>query len=337
MKTSGLTRTLDENLTRAIPAKSVFVSEETTRNDGTEEERLECFNPRYAGAAEALSAETKTKSLGEGRAKERKLLGDTELHWRNGCWNLKKPGCQVEIGPECDEADCSAWLRSFGPIQKNVLRRQTTKRETIRFVIGEKANRRQPKPCVAYAEDNTVGFPTTANGSHILAVKLCEASEKTPGLKPVRLEKITLHEVGHTLKRFFEFGREEILAEMMRGGSKNWHRAANLLREVSPHYLGEQSEEIEKKLQANESMAGLAPGRETEKIRNKFAYDIGREIFAEIVRHFYLEPALEGKPKTFAKTGFYALDDLCSTLQEETVQTLLPKPKPIQRQGLELD
>jgi len=337
MQKNKQSRTLDENLIRSVPQQSVFLSEETIRDNGIDETRLECFNPRYATAAENLSAATKFSNLGKGKPGEIKRLGNTELCWKEQSWTSEGVGFSLDIGPECDEQDTKTWLKKFETLQKNVLQRHTTKREQIHFVLGKKANERQPKPCVAFAEDNTIGFPTTTNGSHLVAVKLCEASEKQADLKKVRLEKITLHEIGHTLKKFFEFEREEILLAMMLNGPKCWNNCAPLLGEISPHYLGEQAPKIEATLLANQMAAEVEPTRENEKVRNKFAYDIGREIFAELVRHFYLEPALDQKIKPFSKTGIHELDEFCTILSEEAAQTLEPKPKPIHPRGIEID
>jgi len=318
-------RALDEKLAAAQPENAVFQSEENTRRDGRKEETLEAFSSDYANAAEQLSQHTKSESLGPGKEGEHRSLAKTELTWHTDAWKATGDGFELEIGPECDKEDTKTWLTSFQRLQVNVLKRKTTKQEKLRFLLGAKANL-EGKPCVAFAKGSTVGFPTAKNGKHLVATKLMEAS-RSGGLKPIDLEKIILHEVGHTLKTYFESHRGDLIVDLRTNGPESWISAQAQIEEISPHYLGKQFQPILTRLET-----------ETDKQKHKeFATSIAKELFAEACRHFYLEAVLTASPKKFKKTGFLAFDQFCQDLCTEAIHTIKKTPIPLRETGLEID
>lgn len=63
--------------------------------------------------------------------------------------------------------------------------------------------------------------------------------------------------------------------------------------------------------------------------KDNYTIAITGDVFAELVRHFYLEAILEQNPKQFTKTGILIIDEFCNDLIEESELTIMMSTTPI--------
>ena len=298
---------LDKNLQISQKNRAVFTSSESLQPTGETQQELETFSTKHYEAAEKNLG--KPKPLGPGKEQgETKTLAGFHLRWETDRWAHHSPTFQIEIAPESDTADTEKWLRAFLPIGKTLLNRATIKRETLVFKLGSSQTK---KPCVASAWENILAFPTCKDKSHLLAVQIERASQKSK--EQVDLQRIILHEIGHTLKKYFPDARQELDLSM----ADNFARLRPLLETISPHYLGKQWGDIQKKFSQWKIICSCDPTQENKRAAAKFAASISGEVFAETVRHFYLEGCLTQKQKPAKWTGYIILDEFIETLQTE--------------------
>lgn len=330
------TRLLDHQLRAASETDAAFLATSDIKFGEAPEEVLEAFNHRYKAAAEALSKITPAHPMGAGGDGECRNISGIILTWEKEAWRSHGPGYTLEIGPECDQKDITHWLIEFKPVKNRVLSRPSKLRKTLDFILGEAANRIKAD-CIAFARGSIVGFPTTKNGCHILGVKLAEASKLEPDLLPVDLNKVLLHEIGHTMREHYTESRSKLSSELALFGPTNWDKAEAVIREISPHYLGDQFQTILCKLAECHVRLHAEPESPQRKEDWKVTWALGGELFAELCRHFYLDAVLEKKPRAFKNTGFSELDDLCNELCHQAKLTIAKSKAPLDIDHIDFD
>jgi hypothetical protein len=288
------------------PYQAVFAE-----HTGKEAQEIEAYDQGYTEAADEESNNAVGPEVGEGTARSSKTIQGRTFNWEGTLWSHEDSGMRLEVHPKANLKDTEEAIRTITSIER-ILQRKTVKRDKLVFKIGRTwANQ------VATAEGNTISLPFAQNGSSIFAVCLSRASGKTSTLKSVSLLDIVLHEIGHTLRVYFVEAR----TDLQMGVAKNFHKTKALMELMSPHYLGKQHENISAKFALLNVSAHLKEEPKAEKEREDFSKRIGAEIFAEMVRYFYLEPALTGKESWPLKTGFQNLDTFAADLQEEARRT----------------
>lgn len=301
MKKPAITTPLDHRLRPCIQADAKFQSSQS-RN----KEILEAYTDELATTAEAWAASQPPNPLGSGN-KKATILSGFHLRWDGTCWLHEKTALRIEISPNCDKEQTLQCLKSIQAMQP-LFAREIIHREQIRIQIGTEPER----PCIAFAKGNTIGIPFAKDGCHLLAPSLCTASPE----ENIQLQNIILHEVGHTLGKYLQNGKEEIRA----GIGRHFKKLAKELEKISPHYLGKQSQAITLDLAAKTAASWADP--ENEKQLNETERKLTSEIFAEAVRYYYLEPILNGKKRAPIKTGFWGFDEFLAELAEDAKITM---------------
>ena len=303
---------LDEKL-RATPMHTAVFLDRATHTSMEELRQLETYNSQYHLAAETWSQTHSSEKLEISNPKtNQKTIGGFAFAWDGKSWIHTAPTFQLEIDPNCDKKDAEDWIKKFKPIACQLLNRATVKRETLTFRLGCHLE----KKCVAAAAGNTISFPFCENESHLLACCLSRASHKAKGLKPVALQNIILHEIGHTLKHYFSHQRELIIASV----SSQIKNGEKLLGTISPHYLGEQHQNITNKFALLKTLGETDTTEAAQ--HSEYATLIGREIFAEMVRYYYLEPCLSKKLPRQPNSSYGILNQFAKDLLEQAKWTL---------------
>jgi hypothetical protein len=299
------------------------------------ETMVETFHSKYTQAANDLGEKKPANPIGGGTSKETRELHGVTLTWNGLAWRGAGKNFELEIGPECDEADVDHWMEQFKPIRERVLIRPFEMIPCHKFLIGKNANAIH-NHCVAFAKGNLIGCPVTEKG-HIIAIKTAEASQTTPDLLPVDFSTILLHEIGHTLKRQFPDLRQAVAAEMIANGPMAWHLMECLTKIISPHYLAEQHPAVLTNMGFIHIKNFTEPTRHERTKELKWCDQIAGEIFAETCRYFYLDAVIEGKSRPEIKTGSEPIDNLIHTMCEQAKLTLAKCGKQIPYDGLEVD
>lgn len=308
---TSMTILLDEKLRACKQHAAVFSSETTKENE--ENQTLDAFNTDYEKEAEALSEANPANPIGNGKPAATKRFQGFHFLWAGNRWEHQAPTHTIEIAPQCDLKDVELWLKAFQPIAKNILSRAIVKRTHLLFQLGTPQSDAHR---VAYAQDSTIGFPVCQNQCHLLATKLAEASKKTAN--PVNIENIILHEIGHTLGKYFSEEKSDIQMTIL----DSFPLGQGLLQEISPHYLGDNRAKIPEKITLLKTIEALEGTEEAKKSTRQFARRLGAEIFAEMLRYYYLEPCLNKQIKKPATTKYKILLDFAHILTKEAQITL---------------
>jgi hypothetical protein len=242
----------------------------------------------------------------------------------------KEPRWTVEIGdatvyfnPKCSINDAVFWLNSFKKIS-NKLSNVTLINQNLIFEVGMPAEELGIS-CLGMASGNHIMFPLGANNCNLLCV-WAEKSGKELNLPPqekaqITLEKMILHEIGHTLKN------HPTLCELRKTLNKEiftgFYDLHEIIQEVSPQYLNKRFHSTS----LNFQICNNTYGRKREETQQD-TKNISGEVFAEVIRHYYLEPHLTKIAKPPPKKVTIVspiLSFLIETLHNEKIY--FPKPK----------
>jgi hypothetical protein len=241
-----------------------------------------------------------------------------------GRWTVEIETSFVHFGENCSRNDAVTWLNAFQNIAK-ILWDTTLTDPNLIFEVGMPAIE-LGKSCVGMASGNHTMFPLGKNNCNLICVWTENAAkvldlpnkEKTQ----LTLEKIILHEIGHTLRRYPEL--HEIREKLKNTIFTGFRELKETLEEISPHYLGKQFYSIPDNLEGKRIIA-IAENKEPEDSKN-----IAGEVFAEIVRHYYLEAYINKiarTPPTKKTIVTPLLDVLIKNLQEKRIRFPNPPEK----------
>lgn len=304
-------RPLNEKLKACSPPDAVFA--EKTRRDYQE---VKAYDHAYAAAAEAEAARATGPEVGEGKGRETRTVAGIPFSWEGTLWAHEEFGVRIELHPKTNQRDATETLKTIRSLYP-IPRRKTIKRDKIIFRVGLTWINK-----LATAVGNIISVPFAINGTSLFAACLARASKKNTSILPVKLQDILLHEVAHTLRVYYLDARDELQV----GVSRNFHKTRELMEEISPHYLGKQHQDISAKFALLNVKIHIEDNESYEAELDDAARKIGAELFAEVVRYFYLEPVLTKKIPKPAETGFRALDRFCGCLVEEAQITVGRNP-----------
>jgi hypothetical protein len=318
--------------------------EATFKSEISDSQILECYNHELSETAKELYTALNDTPLGIGNLEETKKIGNYEFNWDTYLYSAdekldlnanigkrkQEPRWTVEIGDifirfgtECSQNDAVTWLNAFEKISKKLYETNLITKGLV-FEVGMPETE-LGKKCLGMASENHVMFPLGSNNRNLIAVWIEKAAQKLhlhPAEKgQITLEKMILHEIGHTLKinpSLWEL-RQKLNEEIFTG----FQNLEEILEEISPHYLSQRFyvTNIELQSQNEEYEAG-----KTEKRKDK--YNASGEIFAEVIRHYYLEPHLTKiarRPPKKETILTPILTFLIETLHKEKIY--FPKPQ----------
>jgi hypothetical protein len=316
----------------------------TFKSEIEETQILECYNHELSETAKDLYTPLNDAPLGTGNPDETKKIGNYELKWDNYTysadenldsnanigkrkkeprWTIEIGDTEVRFGPECSQNDAVTWLNALEKISKKLLDANLPIGGLI-FEVGM-PEAELGKKCVGMACANHVMFPLGSNNRNLIVVWVEKAAQRL-GLHPaekgqVTLGKMILHEIGHTFKRnpILWKLRQKLNEDIFTG----FQDLEEILEKISPHHLSRRFYSIEKELQSQNE--DYKTGLITNKIDKLNA---SGEIFAEVIRHYYLEPHLTKiarRPPKKETILTPILNFLIETLRKESIH--LPKPK----------
>jgi len=293
------------------------------------ERAVALFDITTQAKIEGLITKKQPRRIGEGLPGEKVLLGRTEERflWNiSGFWENTSQSRSIQILPNCDRKDAETWIEAFSPIDKKILRRGLADRKPVTFVLGPRFDKEYENVGFANAETRQIGFSQSRNGENLLCTLVEEATADSD--KPIPLQMLILHEIGHLL----ETQLEKPLGELIGSFPENHTKAGVLLDQISPQYLSEDwgactrlFEILKEKSARGETTVQVkgwnapTPLASFEKNRRT---EFCREILAELVRTIYLEPALSNKVPTPVETGWSELDDLANRIEQEAQYNL---------------
>jgi hypothetical protein len=282
--------------------------EATFKSEISDSQILECYNHELSEAAKELYTTLNHEPLGISTPNEKKKIGNYEFRWdtekfsanedldplsnigtrkKEPRWIVEIGDTEVRFGTECSQNDAVAWLNAFEKISRKLLDTTLTEGSLV-FEVGMPACE-LARPCVGMACENHVMFPLGSNNRNIIAVWVEKAAQNL-NLHPaeigqITLEKMILHEIGHTLKRdpVLHKLREKLNEDIFTG----FEDLEEILEEISPHHLSKRFYSQKKELQAANKSYEIG---ETETKKDR--YNASGEVFAEVIRHYYLEPHL---------------------------------------------
>jgi hypothetical protein len=324
---------LNRNVVRCNAADAVFEHEQGKAGDflpGTRQS-LRMFDHEISKLAEDLAQQTPVNPVRSGKPSQTLELEGFQFSCvEPNQWECERSHCKVVLHAGADNSDTALILRNIYEIERKIFTRASSG-PPIEFQIGVPQWPTHHHVACAITEPTHARILVfqTQSGGHILAAKIEQATE-------IKVGKILLHEIAHTLETLLSDHRENLRQTL----HDDLALASEALKEISPHYLGKQLPAILKELDAlktlkasgkkevliqkdgKESTCNLAPYL-LEKIRH-----LTEEVFAETVRHFYLEPCVSGKPPTPPNTGWEALDKLAGTLCIEAQKTISKPTEP---------
>jgi hypothetical protein len=263
-------------------------------------------------AAKSAAKVRPAKSLGNGKFEgDTQTIGQHTLTWTDReTWTRETQSTRVEIEPAVDAEDACQWLDAFLPIQTALFDRKLLRNQKITFKIGGNAYQKNGEGVIAEAMENMslVKFPAMPDASRIKAVCMEIGSKNEPS--PIRLTGIILHEVGHLLERCLS----EVIDDLEEWVEKDLHKIEDTLVEISPHCLKFRKENWKRDFAAIERGEPIQINGEKTPARKalvKLKREIAHEIFAEAIRHYFLEPQLHGYQLDPPKTGWEEFDELC--------------------------
>lgn len=326
---------LDSRTRRCRRKDGVFTS--TASSTGptgkeTAHQSLVAYSGKHLAAGRVAEMERPCQPISWGAEGETRSIEGYPAYWAGNRWEVKTATYTIEIKPETDLEDLKAWLIAFNPIQDKIIGRGLGTRPII-LTVGEHPWENDEGTIARATNRNKTGNPdeiwffTSGNSSRLLGATI-EAGTKGKEWA-VSLKGMILHEIGHTIENLLVAARAEIEAGIL----DNMERAGVVANAASPHYLGEDwgtaiedTLVLEKAKRANQNVIFVQAG--TERTISPEQYERWKkqqwtsEIFAEVIREYYLEPTLEGKPKHAPQTGWDKLDELTEFLRKEVEESL---------------
>lgn len=308
---------LDHQLKYCEEPQAVFQETETRKGQD-----IECFDLEYIQAAQKWASKNPHTPLPIG---ETLTLQGKTFQREEDKWIWRSESLEITLNPKTSKDSAERLLATINQAQP-ILKRRLVHNDKIRVLLGY-----SDRPCVAAALKNILMFPLTENGN-ILADALAESS-KDSSKEKVTLSLIFLHELGHTLRTYLLYIREDMIARI----GEEFFSCEKLLKEISPHYLGKQFNNTAARL-ASLQIRNSSPEQAEELAKLKIS--LTGEIFAEMVRHYYLEPLLLGEKRKTPPTKTKSITEFGNILQEElegSLQHTHPKAFPIKEPPGEYD
>lgn len=300
------------------------VTQRTMFDGVTESQTVQAYRPIMGTLAEVNSTSRIPDAIGKGKylGDQKTLAGYSFYRGEIGAWEYETATCKIEIHPSADKEDVETWLQTFKEVESKIIDRGISGGK-ITFELG--GDQYDPEKIVvgqAFASTKLVRFPTAANRQHLLAVCLENGTKGT--IHEVSLHGILLHEIGHILaphlSKEIEFLKIALVGKLP--------QAAAALKIISPSYLGktvERKAELLRAAQLSPEITIKGKAMDSETFTSVTVSHLGDEIWAEMVRHYYLEPALSGTIPTHTPTGWKGFDEIASILQREARYNLRNK------------
>jgi hypothetical protein len=318
---------LNRDVVRCEQADAVFEHEHGKLREFSNEihQSLRMYDPRVAQLAEVLSGKTPVNPIHAGKPKEKtEIQGFHFVCIEPNEWRCERTNCPVILHAGTDLEDAKLILGKIKRIERKVLARATIT-GPIEFHIGmpQWPTHHHVATAITELTRARVILFQTKSGGHVMAAKVEQAAG-------IPAENILLHEVAHTLEITLQDHRENLRQTL----HDDLRDAADILTIISPHYLGIQMPAILKELADLRELKNA--GAKTITLQKKSGPDTVRlnpylmekirylteEVFAEAIRHFYMEPCMTGKIPSTPVTGWDAFDLLTATMREEAEKTI---------------
>lgn len=279
------------------------------------------YSPEVNELLEKNSRSRPTQPIREGMyIGDSQSIEDYAFHYtEKGWWEHEGTDCHISILPNADRTDIGFLLQTFREIHEKIVTRGITGGKISVEIGNGQPIRGTTRLADAIACDHLIRFPIANNGCHLAAVCAAQGAN-------LSLQAIILHEIGHLL----EPKLSKQIGWLSRTLEKNLIRCQDALKEISPHYLGKQAitvaavlSELEKIEAAGQKSIVIA-GQTWEPCdyRNHLIDHFTHELAAEMIRDFYLEPALAGCLRTKTLSGWPEFDGLQTILRREARHTM---------------
>lgn len=320
----SIQRLLDENC-RGCQTENAKLTESIwggqAEETPSEAQHIRPYSPEIEELLEKNSRSRNAQPIGEGNFFGESLtIEGYEFHYNKfGTWKHEGVDCNITIRPNADRADTTSLLQKFRITHERILTRGIAGGK----VSVEIGNGQPLKGITRLADaigcDYLIRFPVTKNGNHLAAV----CAEKGANIS---LQAVILHEIGHLL----ETKLTKEIGWLSRTLEKNLSRCQDALKEMSPHYLGKQAAKVATVLgdldkMENEGRKSIVLEGVTwvpYQYRNHLIDTFTHELAAEMIRDFYLEPALAGCLRTKTTCGWPEFDGLQIILRREARHTM---------------
>jgi hypothetical protein len=323
---------LDKSYLPCLPERAAFLSESTEKNrEETHPERTQniwFYSDVYNDMAEKSSRMSKANPIGHGKPEEELELRGYRFRWSpEATWQCERKDCQIILPPETDREDAELLLEALAPIEEKILSRGLIAKEPIKFQLGcpqWDPHRKALASAVDYLGKH-VRIVWAENGCHLLGSQLQKAAK-------IPLKNLILHELAHLLEPLLV----ENLRELEQSIPKIWPEGEDALKVISPHYLLPQLKEIahdaqqlEEAIRRNLEYVTVG-GKKAKTLPHKAAWSnyVAKEVLAETIRFYYLQPCLTGTVPKEGPKGWPALDGLIHRLQREAKITIKKNGRP---------
>lgn len=155
---------------------------------------------------------------------------------------------------------------------------------------------------------------------------VCASTGSKNTSEPISLTGIILHEIGHILEPKLSKEKNRLGKSL----EENPQAALRAFQMTSPHYLAKQAPRIFENFRVLQE--AKRAGKETIQVngepyplhvyKSSFSEKCEEELFAEMVKRFYLEPAMHRRVPDAETTGWKEFDDLQNILLREARYTL---------------
>ncbi len=284
-----MTHLLDHRLKYCGNPSAVFTESETGKI-----QEIEYFDADYNKAAEAW-AKNQTTQLTLPPKFEGTFFSEENDHWA-----YKGEFITILIKKKAEQKSTDRCLKTLEKL-KPILQRKLLHRGFITIAIMGN------KPWVGATQGNTIILPLLPNG--IIRTDAFSES-KTKDKPPITLENLLLHKIGHTLKKHLYDERENLALSIR----DEFFSYGPILQEASPHYLGLQFPFLAGEISL---LQESPPSKEKTEQLTRLTKPLVGEIFAEVVRTYYLEPVLQGKRKAIPPCKGQIIQEILSRIQEE--------------------
>lgn len=286
-------------------------------------QKIRAYNPDVAEASKMEENSRPAQPIG--RSDNPIKLGHKTLQYsQEGMWINETATLLLEIHPDSDQKDTIELLKALKPIEEKILARGLAGGK-LRIQIGtEQPEPEKPRLADSRADTHTIRAQTCSHSKRLISVCAWLGTQKQ-----ISLEGILLHEIGHILAPQLNSEKNRL------GRSLERHidEAVIATKKISPHFLGKQIEKIKENLSVIQDMEDK--GKKTVKVdgirwetflyRSHLIQNFQEELFAEMLREFYLEPVLHGVKKEKQKTGWPELEHLKTILTREAKYSLKTK------------
>lgn len=289
-------------------------------------QKVAAYDPDVEKIASKEENARAVEEIGRGQCEGDTItLGPYALSYsKQGSWIHESNSCLIEILPTSDKQDTHTLLGSIKQVEDRILSRGIAGGK-INFTIGS------PQPLInetrladAIASQTLCRLHACQKSNRIMAVCASVGSKNTS--EPVSLRGIILHEIGHILEPKLSKEKNRIGKSL----EENPEAALRAFQMISPHYLAKQAPKIFENLRVLQE--AKRAGKETVQVngepfplhiyKSTLSEKCEEELFAEMVKCFYLEPAMHRSVPEPEMTGWKEFDDLQNILLREARYTL---------------